>query len=87
MNKQLWAPWRQEIIYQRRHKRCIFCVKPKEKKDPQNYIFMRRRHSFAMLNLYPYNNGHVMVIPHRHVGTLEALTPRELLALMLHVRD
>ena len=87
MDKRLWAPWRQQVIYQRRQQKCIFCVKPKEKKDPQNYIFMRRRYSFAMLNLYPYNNGHSMIVPYRHVKTLEALTQKEIVSLMTHVRD
>ena len=48
---------------------------------------MRRRHTFAMLNLYPYNNGHLMVVPYQHVNSLERLAPKELLALMQHARD
>lgn len=87
MDKRLWAPWREEVIYQRKQRRCIFCVKPKEKRDPQNYIFMRRRYSFAMLNIYPYNNGHAMVVPYRHVKTLQSLTQREMTALIVHVQE
>ena len=48
---------------------------------------MRRRYSFAMLNLYPYNNGHVMVVPYRHVKTLESLKKQELSSLMTHVQE
>lgn len=40
-----------------------------------------------MLNLYPYNNGHVMIVPYRHVKRVEDLTKQELSALMTHVRD
>lgn len=87
MDKQLWAPWREEVIYQRKQRQCIFCVKPKEKKDSRNYIFMRRRPSFAMLNIYPYNNGHTLVVPYRHVKTLQSLTQREMAALMTHVQE
>ncbi|MFH1858029.1 MAG: HIT domain-containing protein [Candidatus Omnitrophota bacterium] len=87
MNKQLWAPWRDAVIYHRTTKRCIFCTKPKERKDAKNYIFMRRRYTFAMLNLYPYNNGHIMVVPYRHVKSLQALTQKELSALVQHLRD
>ena len=87
MNKLLWAPWREKVIYQKKHQRCIFCVKPKENKDRKNYIFSKRRHTFAMLNLYPYNNGHILVAPHRHIRTLEALTPQELSALIIHLQD
>lgn len=48
---------------------------------------MRRRHSFAMLNLYPYNNGHVMIVPYRHVKSLARLREEEMFSLMAHVRD
>ena len=82
MNKQLWAPWREGVIYQRKVRECIFCVKPKEKKDRKNYIFMRGHRAFAMLNLYPYNNGHVMAVPYRHVKRFDDLNEQELLALM-----
>ena len=43
----------------------------------RHYVVARGRRAFAMLNLYPYNNGHVMVTPSRHVGELESLTPGE----------
>ena len=62
-------------------------MKPKEKQDRKNYVFMRRRYSFAMLNLYPYNNGHIMIAPYRHVKSLEGLTRQEISAIMIHVQD
>ncbi|MBI4436952.1 MAG: HIT domain-containing protein [Candidatus Omnitrophica bacterium] len=83
---KLWAPWRKKVIY-RTQKGCIFCAKPRQKKDAKNFLFMRRSHSFAMLNLYPYNNGHVMVAPYRHVKRLEDLTKEEASALVLHVQE
>jgi len=82
---KLWAPWRKQVIY-KKQKGCIFCTKPRQKEDAKNYLFMRRRYSYAMLNLYPYNNGHVMVAPYRHVKCLEALTRSEAHALILHVQ-
>ncbi len=51
------------------------------KDDAKNYILARSDHSFSMLNLYPYNNGHVMVAPYRHVSTLEKLSDKEVLDL------
>lgn len=48
---------------------------------------MRRRHSFAMLNLYPYNNGHIMVVPYRHVKKMEDLGPEEISSLMSHAQE
>lgn len=78
---KLWAPWRSKYLYLRKHKKCIFCGNasshPKTK-----YLIRRSLHSFSMLNLYPYNNGHVMIAPYRHVKSLEHLTDAELVDLM-----
>ncbi|MGI5917798.1 MAG: HIT family protein, partial [Anaerolineae bacterium] len=46
---------------------CIFCDKPKERQDTDNLILLRGEHCFIMLNRYPYNNGHLMVVPYEHV--------------------
>jgi ATP adenylyltransferase len=74
-NTRLWAPWRSKYIYSRKKKKCIFC-------DPKDYVLEKTKHSFSMLNIYPYNNGHVMVAPARHVKSLEYLKPEELKDLM-----
>lgn len=81
--KTLWAPWRAEYIYRavgqnstaRRH--CIFCRLLKEKDDAANLILHRGRSAFVMMNRFPYNNGHVMVAPTRHVSTFEKLGAEE----------
>jgi len=72
--KQLWAPWRIDYIKGEKPSGCILCGKPKEKKDRANLILYRGKHGFVMMNLYPYNNGHMMVVPYEHVNTLEALS-------------
>ena len=80
---KLWAPWRSKYIYLRKKKGCIFCNKKSpSRNDAKNYILARGSHSFSILNLYPYNNGHVMVAPYRHVKTLEGLSDAELLDCM-----
>jgi len=79
---KLWAPWRSKYIYLRKGKRCIFCGNRTEASSRKKYILDRSGHSFSMLNLYPYNNGHVMVAPYRHVKTLELLSSGELMDLM-----
>lgn len=61
---------------------CIFCTKPKEGRDAENYILYRGKHCFMMLNLYPYSNGHLMVVPLRHVGTIELLDADTLAEMM-----
>ncbi|MFA6321284.1 MAG: HIT domain-containing protein [Candidatus Omnitrophota bacterium] len=78
---KLWAPWRSKYLYLRKHKKCIFCG-IKSTKSKTGYILRRSTHSFSMLNLFPYNNGHVMVAPYRHVKSLEFLTDAELADLM-----
>ncbi len=78
---KLWAPWRSKYLYMRKHKKCIFCGN-KSKSSKTGYILRRSAHSFSILNLFPYNNGHVMVAPYRHVKSLEFLTDVELADLM-----
>jgi len=56
---------------------CILCEKPGQKKDTQNYILYRGDKNFVVLNTYPYNPGHLMVAPYRHVANIEELTEEE----------
>jgi ATP adenylyltransferase len=80
--KTLWAPWRIEYILSEKPKECIFCEKPKELKDRDNLILYRGNLSFVIMNKYPYNNGHLMVVPYKHTDTLDGLTTEELHDLM-----
>ena len=77
--KRLWAPWRVNYVRSlgKKSKGCVFCSILKSKSDTINYIFYRTKHSFAVLNLYPYNNGHVLIVSNRHVGDLRNLHPEE----------
>src|SRR5512146_1704951 len=77
MEKPLWAPWRMEFIRSEKPKGCIFCDFPaaSESDDRNNLVVHRSTHSYTCLNRYPYNSGHVMVIPRAHVGALGALAP------------
>jgi ATP adenylyltransferase len=82
--ERLWAPWRMSYIQNhKKDKRCLFCrVHRAKKEDAMNFVFLRTRHSIALLNLYPYTNGHVMVAPIRHVSSLEHLSREETCDLM-----
>jgi len=81
--KRIWAPWRKEYLTLKKDKSCIFCDGKKSRsQDKKRYIVARTKHSFAMLNKYPYNNGHVMIAPKRHIKGLEYLKENELLDLM-----
>ncbi len=82
--KKLWAPWRSHYIrnLDKKTKVCVFCVKPKQRKDRENYIIKRGQYCYVVLNIYPYNNGHVMVNPYRHGADLSSLRPEEILEMM-----
>jgi ATP adenylyltransferase len=79
MEKPLWAPWRMEFIRSEKPKGCIFCDFPAAppSQDRANLLVHRSAHSFTCLNRFPYNSGHVMVIPRAHVAELAALSPEE----------
>ena len=81
-SRRLWAPWRLEYIKRPGPDECIFCTKPAAGDDAASYILTRGRRCYAMLNAYPYNNGHLMVAPYEHVGSIEALAEDTLLELM-----
>ena len=83
MMERIWAPWRKAYITVKKPKGCIFCHALKQKKPAENtYLLKKERYAFSILNLYPYNNAHVMVAPTRHVKSLELLKEAELLAVM-----
>jgi ATP adenylyltransferase len=75
--KYIWAPWRIEYIRAAKPDGCILCDKPAEEKDAENYILYRGKYNFIMLNAYPYNPGHLLVAPYRHISSLEELTDVE----------
>jgi ATP adenylyltransferase len=65
---------------------CIFCALPRAQTDRDNLILWRGRHTFAMLNKFPYNPGHLMVAPYTHTGELDVLITEELAEIMLGIR-
>ncbi len=74
---RLWAPWRKRYVSHRGVRRCIFCPARRSKADRRRYVIARGERVFAVLNRYPYNNGHLMIAPYRHVGRAESLTLSE----------
>ncbi|NOX97870.1 MAG: HIT domain-containing protein [Nitrospirae bacterium] len=85
--KRIWAPWRMKYILKKdKEQTCLFCRKPKENRDEENYLLVRGETSFLMLNTYPYSNGHLLVVPYKHVSRLDNLEGRELLELMMLTR-
>ena len=70
---RLWAPWRIDYIKSEKEKGCIFCDKPAEGDDHSMLILYRGENSFVIMNLYPYNNGHLMIAPYQHTDSTHEL--------------
>ncbi len=80
--KRLWAPWRVTYITAAKVPGCVFCEAPISGDDRAALIVHRDASGFLILNRYPYNSGHLMAVPFRHVARLEHLTPEEMRSLM-----
>ncbi len=92
---RLWSPWRLAYVTgASTTPRCVFCdaaaggpaqLAPAD--APDDLVLVRGRWSYVVLNLYPYNNGHLMVVPNRHIGSLAAAHDDELAEVMRFTRD
>jgi ATP adenylyltransferase len=81
MNRPLWAPWRIEYIRSEKEAECFLCRMFAEKTDRENLILFRGTTCVVLMNRYPYNSGHLMVAPLRHIAELEDRTPEEILEM------
>lgn len=81
----LWTPWRMEYILTPKGHGCVFCDKIAVGDDVTEHVLVRERTAYITLNRYPYNNGHLLVVPYAHVASLEDLPPETLLEMMLLV--
>ncbi len=85
--ENIFAPWRMEyILDDNKENGCIFCNFPLEKNDKKRLIVARSKKCFVMLNAYPYNNGHLMVSPYRHIADYENLSFDELVDIHINVQ-
>ena len=74
---RLWSPWRLEYVTGTKPDTgCVFCDAPRPP-HPDTLIVYERKTCYVILNRYPYNNGHLMVVPYRHTPSLATLTPEE----------
>ena len=81
--ERLWAPWRMEYIRTTGgdDEGCFLCEKPQEDDPERALVLLADGDGLVMLNAYPYNPGHLLVAPRRHVAELEDLSPDELAAV------
>ncbi|HEU4398958.1 MAG TPA: HIT domain-containing protein [Actinomycetota bacterium] len=86
MTERLWSPWRMAYVRGGGHagEGCIFCDLPAESADHDqgNHLLARGELTFVLLNAFPYNPGHLMVAPYRHLGRYGELTAGELAEMM-----
>ncbi len=90
MDPILWTPWRMPYLRgedRRHYDGCILCAKPRVEKDTEEYVVARSTHVYVALNMYPYNNGHLLIVPYEHAGSIETLPPEvqaDLMAMLTH---
>ncbi|HRN78470.1 MAG TPA: HIT domain-containing protein [Candidatus Dependentiae bacterium] len=78
----LYAPWRSEYSASVAHaklettteKDCVFCNHLQDNADEKHFILKRFKHTFVLLNRYPYNAGHLLILPYQHIATLPELS-------------
>lgn len=80
--KRIWAPWRMEYILSSKQPGCFLCDIVQSQKDERNLVLKRGESMALLLNKYPYNNGHLMVVPYKHVDTLDSLGGKEMGEMM-----
>lgn len=86
---KLWAPWRETYITKitDKPKFCVFCRALAGKNDKRHLVFIRKPDAYAILNLYPYSNGHCLIVPNRHVNDISGLSSKEYAQLMDLLRE
>ena len=76
---KLWSPWRSKYIDTFKpgnssgENECLFCKIAKENRDKENFLIHRAEKCFIIMNLYPYNSGHLMIVPYKHASSLKEL--------------
>ena len=79
-DNKLWAPWRMEYIKREianESESCFLCDKPNSEDSEKNLILLKGKLTFVVMNLYPYNNSHLMICPYRHISDFTALYKEE----------
>ena len=86
--EKIWAPWRSHTSMQEGYNKweCLFCGLSESKNDIENLIINRSQYCFTVMNLYPYNSGHLMVAPYRHTAEFENLTTDEMMNINIEVQ-
>lgn len=73
--QHLYAPWRDEYIQDKKPQGCVFCTIAQNQNDHEDRVLFRSQNYFIVMNKYPYTPGHFMVIPNKHLQSLEMVEP------------
>jgi len=85
--ERIYTPWRYQYVSTADSTPgCFLCEKPREDADERNLIVLRGERVYALLNLFPYNSGHVLIAPYVHTGDLLALDEQTSADLMTLTR-
>ncbi len=77
MMDRIYAPWRSKYFAMERNGGCLFCEIQGGGGDGENLILKRGRHWYVILNLFPYTNGHIMIVANRHIERLAEISTEE----------
>lgn len=84
---KIWSPWRSKYVKLTKIKGCIFCQAYKCSQDKKNYVIYKNKSAFVIMNIFPYNNGHLMVAPKNHTGNLMKLKDDEMLEIIRLIKE
>ncbi len=79
--KRIYAPWRYKYVSNPDSEGCVFCGAAASDDDRKSRVLFRGGFSFVIMNIYPYNNGHIMVAPYKHTGDFKELSVDEMLEM------
>ncbi len=75
--ERLWSPWRSQYIQtfgtEKEYSGCVFCDARDSGDDDNRYVIKRHTLCLTIMNLYPYNSGHILIVPNQHVGSFKEL--------------
>lgn len=80
--EHLWAPWRMQYVTGEKADCCVLCAAPNAPEETGAYLLYRGEHNYVILNRFPYNSGHLMVVPYEHQHDFTALSAAQLAEMM-----
>ena len=86
MSSTLWAPWRMAYIDRPRTTGCLLCDLARDDDDRTNLILCRGPRAYVLMNRFPYNNGHLMIVPYWHCAELDQVSADDSLEIMQEVQ-